>query len=415
MKRQTILVMSILLVCTGVSQGGQEIMVDGVVHVRNSTEPARGRTTLDLEELWRVGNEDDELFFGLIVQVLVDEAGNLFLLDEVRSQVFVLSPEGQLITTLGREGEGPGEVTDPNDMVLLPDGRVGLAKAMPGALVTLDRQGGPAGDIRLNRGGPEQGGMTTLTTASFGGGNLVGGGTDQGLNRNGGLPTRESVLASYSLSGERLAVYNKRDIQFGFQPFAFSEKKNLQFDNYRLGTGLDGRVYCAPEYDPYRINIYQVDGPLERVIEREQETVKRTTAEYQTMFNLLDAALRRDVPPPFDLEVAPNEPGICWMQKGLQVAHDGRLWVLPSSGLRHQPDGVFLTFDVFSADGHFEEQVSIPGEGDPRNDAVFLVGPDHLVRIVGFVDALLAKVGGGAGGQDEGEAEPIQVVYYRIR
>jgi len=413
-ERRILLAICLTLLLTSVGRGGEEVLIDGALHVQNPAQPTLALETYELEELWRVGAEDDDLFFGLIVAVRIDEAGNILLLDETLSQVFVLSPTGELIATLSRPGEGPGETQSPNDLVLLPNGRIGIAHGTSGRLVTLDRDGNPTGDIHVNRSDPGQGGMTLLRNVNAGGGNLVFGSVDMGVNQKIGFPTREVVLASHDMDGRRLATYHQRDTQFEFDPFGFSEKKNLEFDNYRFGVGPDGRVYCATEHDPYKVMVYNMDGTVDRIITRTHETVMRSPAEYEAMVNLFDSALRREVPPPFDLEVARNEPAICWLQRGLQIAQDGRLWILPSSGVRNQPDGIYQTFDVFTTDGHFEKQVAIAGEGDPREDAVFLAGPDHLVRILGFADALLTKVGGSGGSEDE-EAEPIQAVYYRMK
>jgi hypothetical protein len=327
--------------------------------------------------------------------------------------VFVLNPEGELINTLSRMGDGPGETRDPNDMVLLPDGRVGLATS--GRLVTLDRNGDPAGDIHVNRGRAHQGGMVVLTSVHFGGGNMVFGCLEQAQDPATGNPTRETALASFNQQGERLVTYCRRDCQFGFQPFVFSERKNIEFDMYRVGVGPDGRVYCALEFDSYRIMVYNVDGTVDRIVERQYEPVERTPEEYNEIHSLFDTLLKREVPSPYELKVSRREPAISWMQKGLQVAGDGKLWILPSSGVRNQPDGIFQTFDVYSQSGHFEKQVSISGEGDAYGDAVFLAGPDHMVRVIGFADALRAKVGGGSVADDSEEVQPIQVVYYAIR
>ena len=42
----------------------------------------------------------------------------------------------------------------------------------------------------------------------------------------------------------------------------------------------------------------------------------------------------------------------------LRFGPDGNLWVGTSRGGFDQPEGVFYTWDVFDADGHFLEQVS---------------------------------------------------------
>jgi len=84
------------------SLGGDEVMKDGVLHVVNGAEPENGRQTLQLEELWRVGGEDDEeTVFGIINKVLIDDENNIYLLDAQLAQISVFSSEGELTNTLG--------------------------------------------------------------------------------------------------------------------------------------------------------------------------------------------------------------------------------------------------------------------------------------------------------------------------
>ena len=78
-----------------------------------------------LEELWRAGG-DDELLLGRIEEVRLGPDGNLYLMDQQLSQVLVLSPDGEYMRTLSREGEGPGEVRRPAGMLFMPDGNLGL-------------------------------------------------------------------------------------------------------------------------------------------------------------------------------------------------------------------------------------------------------------------------------------------------
>jgi len=83
--------------------------------------------------------------------------------------------------------------------------------------------------------------------------------------------------------------------------------------------------------------------------------------------------------------------------------------------LSHQPEGILQAFDVFSADAHFENQISIPGEGDAASDIFLFTGPYKLVRVIGYLDAGRGRVGSGEGGNEEDEVEPLQVVLYRIK
>ena len=86
---------------------GEEVDVDGVIHVRNSAKPEQGVETIQLKELWRAGGDDDEVFFGTIAQVLSDPDGNTYLMDSQLSEIQVYSPDGEFLRTLGHEGDGP--------------------------------------------------------------------------------------------------------------------------------------------------------------------------------------------------------------------------------------------------------------------------------------------------------------------
>ena len=110
---------------------------DAPPRVANPDRPVNGVATCSLDELWRRGGEQDELFFGLVVQACAAPTGEIFLLDAQLNEVLVLSPAGDLLRTIGREGEGPGEFRGAGDLLLMPEGTVGIVQRMPGAIVLM--------------------------------------------------------------------------------------------------------------------------------------------------------------------------------------------------------------------------------------------------------------------------------------
>jgi|GEM_PF-2385374 len=50
-----------------------------------------------------------EDYFGQISGIKVDEKGQIFVADVVNAKIFMFSPRGNLVRTIGRKGEGPGE------------------------------------------------------------------------------------------------------------------------------------------------------------------------------------------------------------------------------------------------------------------------------------------------------------------
>lgn len=87
--------------------------------------------TAEFEEVYRVGGLDaptwaqfsDPLFGGASLPMGFDAAGNLHVLDQAASQVVVIDNRGELVRTVGREGEGPGEFIRAIELGVWRDGR----------------------------------------------------------------------------------------------------------------------------------------------------------------------------------------------------------------------------------------------------------------------------------------------------
>jgi len=179
-------------------------------------------------------------------------------------------------------------------------------------------------------------------------------------------------------------------------------------------VGPDGKVYVSMSWDRYELYVFHPDGKLDRVIDREYEPWKRTAEEKQRLRRMFSSG---SGDPSMTLEVAETAPSIAFFQRGVQVTDDGELWVLPSRGNRALPDGVLARFDVFDAQGHFRRQVEFVCPGDPWNDRLMVIGPDRIIRIRRFVDALVTSLGpGGLPPVGEGEEENAPaVICYHIR
>ena len=68
----------------------------------------------------------------------------------------------ELVNTLGRQGSGPGEVNNPGDFVLMPDGTLGMVQIFPGKIVKLNLDGTPAGVFQPAFGEATAGGFLAL-------------------------------------------------------------------------------------------------------------------------------------------------------------------------------------------------------------------------------------------------------------
>lgn len=78
----------------------------------------------DFDEVWRAGglHASDWAQFTWRGQVAFDGSGNLYVVDLEAHHIVKVGPDGSLVTTVGREGEGPGEFGWIIDLIVWPDG-----------------------------------------------------------------------------------------------------------------------------------------------------------------------------------------------------------------------------------------------------------------------------------------------------
>lgn len=106
----------------------------------------------DFEEVFRVGSTDGPEWqqFGVIFDVAFDGAGNLYLLDYQAHRVVVVDRGSNLVRTIGRYGEGPGEFGFPRHLAAMADGRV-IVGDIPGnrSFKVFDTGGAFARNVRV--------------------------------------------------------------------------------------------------------------------------------------------------------------------------------------------------------------------------------------------------------------------------
>ncbi len=402
---------ALLLLVAATARAGEVTLVDGVPHILNPAQPPQGVQTVELEELWRAGGEDDEVFFGLIGKVCCDEQGNIYILDSQVCQVYVYAPDGRLLRTLFREGDGPGEIRRPRNLALLGDGTVGVIQEFPGRMVRVDRLNNPAPEIDLMDDSGR--GAVALDGCFAGGPTLLFSGVRlqqpvQGVQR------RETFLSIYSPAGKELAILASRPAFRDYNDFVFAEKDEMPGFYWSNCVGPDGRVYTAPRRDEYAVEIYSPQGKLERVIRREYDHLKRTPEAHRRLMDLLESIFSA-VPFEYRIEIEDDEYDILAMQGGVRVREDGSLWVLPGRGAYGQPDGVMLTFDIFDPEGHFQRQVAVRGDHDGVWDGFFLAGEDRAVVVTRQIEAIGAQYGDGAAVLSDEEGSTMEVICYRMR
>jgi hypothetical protein len=393
-------------------QAGEEVTIDGRLHIRNPTDPPAGIEHWYLEEEWCVGCSDSDLLLGLPTRVALDARGHLHILDAQLNQVHIFSVAGEHLATHFREGEGPGEIRNPSDLVVWPDGSMGVLQEFPGQVIRVDSNGDPLSILHPGA-DPEAGGWSILMSGRVRGDQIVICGQMTREDENGERIKRQ-YLASFAPDGKEQLAY--LEITEPHLPRAGKMRETDLVRPHLLGydVGPDGRVYLTMDWDRYELWVFNPGGGIDRIIEREYEPRRRSEAERKYILDMFGAG---GGGPGDAMELAENAPTIAFFQRGVQVTDTGELWILTSRGNHALPDGVLARFDIFDDQGHFQRQVEMHCPGDPYNDRLLVITNDHVIRIRRFVDALITSLGPGslppADGSDE-EQSPA-VISYRVK
>lgn len=375
--------------------------------VRN-TQPAEPPRAMELEEIWRVGGEDDEHVFGLMIDARCDAEGNVYLLDQQLSRVTMVSPTGDYLAELGGEGDGPGECRMPQTLTMMPDGTVGLGQRFPGKFIKVTTENEPAGNVAIGGDEAAQTGFTMLVSGRHRGGTLLVGTLHQVPGENG--QTRNSYLQRLSNTGEVLAQFAEHSTVLDFTRAHFSERAMVAPFIGAHTVGPDGRVYLAPTWDQYRIDVHDPDGKLVRSVTRDfinpardQQTLDRMNALFEEQDRALPFRITWDVEPS-DQTVAE-----------LIATKDGELLVAHSRSGLDLPEGVFSSYDVFDPDGTWSHELHVRCEANGDHDGLIFLDDGRVLLVKGLQLAQLTASGnGGTVGEEEDGATAIEVICCRL-
>nr|MEE4268146.1 6-bladed beta-propeller [Candidatus Krumholzibacteria bacterium] len=383
---------------------GQVTTQDGVTVVTNPETPAFGTERQVMREVWRRGGEDDEeVFFGTIAEFLHDQDGNIYLLDGQISEIQVFDPAGELLRTVGRQGEGPGEFQNGADMFWAPNGEIGVVQAWPGKVVMVTADGDPGTTFALPF--RDGGGFQSVSRGDLQGEAIVLSGT--AWAREGEQQMQFSYLKSYDLAGNEMASYQDNSRPTNFGNYEFIEEEFVDFQR-RWDVAPDGRVAAVLAFDEYRIHVWNADGTVNRIIERpDYQKVKRTGDEKAMFQTMYDAFTRWNRGSTFRVNDHHNT------VEQILFREDGTLWAQSSAQRWRTAEGDFTSFDVYDREGRFMKTVTLVADADAVKDGLFFAG-DRAFVVTDLLDAMMARMGGDGETDLDLEAEPVTVISYEF-
>jgi hypothetical protein len=371
-------------------------------HTENQATPSQGTTTLTLKPLWNIG-DDDEVLLGTIERVLTQDDGSVLLMDSQLSQVLECSSEGDVLRQLGNAGDGPGEITHPQDMVRFSDGTLGLVKVFPGQLVMLTPDGLPAGNIKLVA-GEGSGGFITMHRALQNGGTLLLGASTMTMDPNTPHQSRSFFIASYDRDGTLLTEFARKDVAIDLGKGKYEEDWQ-EYVWARMAVDADGTVVACIPRNEFELSWFSPDGAVKQTATLPFKAWKRNQLAHDRMEGILERQARH-VPGGAVPGVAPTEPLVVDML----VRDNGDVWCMTSQSMWNAKEGIFVAYDVVDKNGQYTQRVEVVCEGDPTRDRLLISG-DRAYLVTGYWDAVYRVQGADV---DE-NARPMSITCFEIK
>ncbi len=304
---------------------------------------------LELHERWRLDADDPDVpllsHFGQ-GQILID-GDRVYLLDLQLCHVLVYSLDGEHLDTIMHEGEGPGEMRNPSALLRCADGRLAVQHGYPTKLEFVDTDGTPRGSWRLQ----SNAWVRPMQDTPLG---WYGVYTE---SRETDDPTTYDVVfhaALHDAEGARIAdfhSYTKRRHHGSSGKVVEADEHEPWYSAVAVG---DSQVVIAAARDSYRLEWWNLEGGLTRVVTRAFQAHRRTQAELDDL-KYRSYSIFGD-----DLQFTNRE--LCSddaMIRGLEPLPDGRLRVRTSLFAKDLPTGMVCRYELHAPDGELLERVEI--------------------------------------------------------
>jgi len=324
-------------------QGSIEI-VDGVTIVKNPAEPILGEFTFDLEEDLVIGGriDEDNYYFPRRISLSVDDQGNIFVLDTGNYRVQKYDSSGSHLLSIGRQGQGPGELRSPSYLSLDKKGNLWIFDSGARGIKVFAKDGQHLKSLKI---------MTFIQPQVFiSQEGFIFGRKDEYRSPDG---PKESILKIHPEDSEVETVAEFHGEQKSNQPW-FA----IHFYTTRLVMcPLNPDAFCYGHSSEYKIYVADGSGETIRIIEKQEEPTPITGSEK-------DMTVKEGIYAMIGLSRPPEDgKGVVFPSHrpyfSRMIADDrGRLYVSRHPSILDK-DGP-KEFDVFAEEGNYLYRIELP-------------------------------------------------------
>ncbi|MEW6455718.1 MAG: NHL repeat-containing protein [Acidobacteriota bacterium] len=125
-----LLCLLIILLINSCSNKSKESLPHVVTNTKKGLWEKDSRKKVELNQIWAIGGlketDQSKIFFEPKALAL-DSLKNIYVLDSGNNRIQKINPNGQVILSLGRKGEGPGEFMKPSDIFIDDNDKIYVA------------------------------------------------------------------------------------------------------------------------------------------------------------------------------------------------------------------------------------------------------------------------------------------------
>ncbi len=313
-------------------------IVDGIRVVYNPKNPAPPKgvpAKLVLKEDFSLGESgQEEEMFSQITAAVLDDEGNIYILDREENKVVAFDKGGKHLRTFGKKGQGPGEMNGPVGIHITPDKELLIEDGLNQRLGFFSLDGKFLRNIS--------------TAKALGLAGIV-------IDSQGNMIAQHVVLDNNKLTRVLKKFDKELNALFTIASFDFPNIMAGKIDPFSFLTfyemGKDDSILLSnPE--EYEIKVLNFDGEVIKRILKEHEPVKITEEDKQEILARLPAesAAIKD-----RIEFQKNFPPY----RGFSLDDEGRLFVRTFAKGKTKDE--FL-WDVFDAEGKYIARIPLKGE-----------------------------------------------------
>jgi len=316
--------------------------VDGVQVVENPEKPKLSTgipTKLILNEDFKIG--DSEVEEEMIAQVtffVVDENGTIYALDWKANNIKVFDKNGKFVRTIGKQGQGPGEINFPSGLLITPENELLVEDAGNRRLAYFTLEGEFLRNVSVAD-------KTSLT-------NLV-------MDNEGNVLGRQFIIEEGDMSFEIRKFDKDLNNLFTIEsiPFTFRDPQKDKMDPFDFVQvyffDSEGQIYYGNPKE-YEIQIFSSEGKLKKKIMKKYKPEKMTEEDIEKIMDRIPDM-------GFGVKNMMEFPKQFPAYEAYTLDEEGRL-IVRSYNKAEGENNVYL--DIFDADGNYIDR--FPSKVNPR-------------------------------------------------